>query len=148
METNLTMKDAVNKVEVAPADLDKRVTRRIEIGSAAQQGDVYLHRLSDNWKRGKSLGRAKRGGVQIAVGQNIGARHMAKGTLEVFEGVALPPGVQAPSDVDPREMLGPVIVADSPWSLTHPEHAHHQLPAGVYGVTYQVDMRTMRRVVD
>lgn len=32
--------------------------------------------------------------------------------------------------------------------LTHPEHAHHQLPAGRYQVTYQADMVSMRAVAD
>ena len=139
------MKEAIQKIETAEADVELRVTRRMEIGSAIQQGDVYVHRLPDNWKRGKLVAK---GEVQIAVGQNVGARHVAIGNVEVYAGVALPPDVTAPMGIEAREICGPVIVAETAWALQHPEHAHHRMPAGVYGVTYQYDPRTMRRVAD
>ena len=42
-------------------------------------------------------------------------------------------------------LLGPVIVADEAFTLTHPEHAHHRLPAGIYQVGYQLDVSEQER---
>jgi len=130
-ETNVM--EQIKKIQDAPADQDLRITRRIEIGSVIQQGDVYLHRVADG---------------QVALGVGNGARHVAEGDVDVFAGQQLPPNVRAPMDVQPQEITGPVVVATKTWHLTHPEHPHHRLPAGVYQVTYQYDPHTMRRVVD
>lgn len=140
-----TVEEAVKAVESAGADTEVRVIRRMEIGSAIQQGDLYVHRLPDKWARGKRIGD---GSVQVALGTGNGARHMAEGPVEVFQGKKLPDGVTAPNNVEDGEICGPVIVATDAWMLRHPEHPHHQLPAGVYGVTYQYDPQTMRRVAD
>ena len=137
--------EAVQVIERVEADTEIRVMRRMEIGSAAQQGDLYVHRLPDDWARGKRIGK---GSVQVALGTGNGARHIAEGAVEVYEGTLLPPGVSAPMKVEWREICGPVIVAREPWTLTHPEHPHHRLPEGTYGVTYQYDPKTMRRVAD
>ena len=140
-----TVIEAVTKIKESPADENLRITRRIEIGSVLQQGDVYIHRVADDHPRGKQIGK---GCVQIALGTGNGARHMAEGAVECFEGVKLPPGVKAPMDVEDAEILGPVIVADETAILTHPEHPHHRYPKGTYQTTYQYDPHTMRRVVD
>ena len=142
-ETNVM--EQIKKIQDAPADQDLRITRRIEIGSVIQQGDVYLHRVADGHPRGKQIGA---GSVQVALGVGNGARHVAEGDVDVFAGQQLPPNVRAPMDVQPQEITGPVVVATKTWHLTHPEHPHHRLPAGVYQVTYQYDPHTMRRVVD
>ncbi len=137
--------EAIQKIEQSPADENLRITRRIEIGSVVQQGDIYLHRVADGHPRGKPIGE---GAVQIALGTGNGARHMAEGEVKVFQGKKLPPDVSTPMDVDEHEITGPLVVATKPWNLTHPEHPHHRLPAGVYQTTYQYDPHTMRRVVD
>ena len=137
--------EAVERIAKAPAETDVRITRRIEIGHAVQQGDLYVHRVPDSHARGKQTGT---GCVQVALGTGNGARHCAEGSVQVFEGRQLPEGVSAPLDADETETLGPVIVAAEAWALTHPEHPHHRLPAGVYQVTYQYDPHTMRRVQD
>ena len=137
--------EAVKVIETAKPDVDIRIVRRIEIGHAIHQGDVYLHRVADDFPRGEQIGA---GSVQIALGTGNGARHMAEGTVRVFKGVQLPEWVKAPMDVQPGEITGPVVVADDTWNLTHPEHPHHCLPAGVYQTTYQYDPQTMRRVQD
>ncbi len=140
-----TVQEAIKAVDAVKPDVEVRIVRRIEIGSAIQQGDVYLFRVSDDHAKGKQIGKGKK---QIAVGSHIGARHVAKGAVTVYEGVSLPDGVKSPMNVETQEICGPVIVATDTFSLIHPEHAHHELPAGTYQVTYQLDMRTMRRVVD
>lgn len=141
----MQMQEAVRKVTESKPDTELRVTRRMEIGTAVQQGDIYLHRLPAEAAVGKLL---SKGQAQVALGSNMGARHVAEGEIEVFEAVALPPGVAAPPNVADREIMGPVIKAKKPFRLTHPEHAHHELPEGTYGVTYQFDPRTMQRVQD
>ena len=140
-----TMEQAVQSVAQSKADREVRVIRRMEVGSAIQQGDIYLHRLPDDAKTGKLI---HKGRAQVALGSNMGARHVAEGEIEVFEATQLPAGVSAPMNVEAREIMGPVIKAKEDFSLTHPEHAHFKLPKGMYGVTYQYDPRTMRRVVD
>lgn len=137
--------EAVKGIESAKADAEIRVIRRMEISSAIQQGDLYIHRVESKHPRGKCVGEAS---VQVALGTGNGARHMACGEcVTVFEGRKLPPGVGIPN-VDDKELCGPVIVAEKPWSLKHPEHAHFELPEGTYQVTYQYDPKTMRRVQD
>jgi hypothetical protein len=140
-----TLEEAVQKVVEAKPDQGVRVIRRMEVGSAVQQGDIYLHRLPDDVKTGKLL---HRGRTQVALGDNMGARHMADGDIEVYEATSLPAGVRAPLNVSVSEIMGPVIKAKRPFSLTHPQHAHFRLPKGTYGVTYQYDPRTRRRGQD
>lgn len=140
-----TVERAVKSIEGAPHDPDLRITRRIEVGSVVQQGDVYLHRVADDHARGKQIGV---GAVQVALGTGNGARHIAEGAVEVFEGRALPDYVEPPMDVDAGEITGPLVMAKETWLLTHPEHPHHRLPAGCYQVSYQFDPQTMRRVMD
>ena len=96
-------------------------------------------------ERGEQIGK---GCVQIALGTGNGARHVAEGAVKVYRGTKLPPGVTVPAGVSESEILGPVVVAEETFRITHPEHPHHRLPAGTYQTTYQIDMRTMRRVVD
>lgn len=144
MDTKNAAVEAVEKVTRAPADPEVRVTRRIEVGHAIHQGDVYVHRVADSHPRGKP-----RGSRQVALGTAIGSRHVAEGDdVEVFEGERLPDGVKAPKDVPDEAILGPVVVAPRGFVLTHPEHAHHELPGGTYQVTYQADLQTMRAVAD
>lgn len=136
--------DAVEQVTKATADPEVRTARRIEIGHAIHQGDVYLHRVADTHARGKELGTR-----QVAVGTTVGSRHVVEGEdVRVYEGAALPPGVKEPEWVARGSILGPVVVAEQPFALTHPEHAHHALPPGCYQVTYQADFQTQRRVAD
>lgn len=137
--------EAIKQVQQAPADEGKRITRRIEIGHCVHQGDVYVHRVDDTHKRGKQIGKDS---VQIALGVGNGARHVAEGSVEVYQGVQLPEWVNPPMDVDAAEITGPLIVSDKAFCVTHPEHADHQLPGGTYQVTYQYDPKTMRRVAD
>lgn len=138
-------REAVQKVMDAGVKPDEsvRVTRRMEIGSVDRQGDVYVARVADDHPRGTETGVR-----QVAVGSTVGARHVTAGRVKVYEGRQLPDFVKPYRDVPPDAYLGPVVVADEPWMLTHPEHADHQLPAGTFQVTYQVDPVEARRVLD
>lgn len=135
--------DVVKTITAAVPDTTVRVLRRIEVGAVIHQGDVYLHAVAADWPRGN-----ERGSRQVAVGSTVGARHVAVGNVQVYDGKSLPVGVKIPAWTTIDEILGPVVVASSTWTLKHPEHAHHKLPAGTYQVTYQADYTTRRRVQD
>lgn len=125
-------------------DTDTRTLRRCEIGARVHQGDVYVIRVPANHPRGKPWGSR-----QVAVGTTIGQRHVAEGEgVDVFAGVTVDALLPLFSVEQRAECMGPVVVASGPWSLTHPEHAHHCLPAGTYQITYQWDAARMGRVVD
>lgn len=143
MNAETKIEDAVKAVADCKPDVELRVTRRIEIGTVLHQGDVYLHKVAYNHARGEKLGTR-----QVAVGTTVGSRHIVEGAVEVFEGKELPPGVKAPGWCRESDLLGPVVVATETFTLTHPEHAHHQCPAGTYQVTYQADFSTQGRVQD
>lgn len=133
--------DAISK---APPDTAVRACRRAVAGETViHQGDVYLHRVADGHPRGKALGTR-----QVAVGTTVGSRHIVDGPVSVYEGKALPPGFKVPDWTTAQEMLGPLVVADEPFTLTHPEHSHHELPSGCWQVTYQADYSTRQRVQD
>jgi hypothetical protein len=135
------MQEAMSKVTNISADPEVRILRRMELNSAIQQGDIYMHRVSPSQAKGKPLGTR-----QVAIGTNVGARHIVEGNVKVFEGVNLPPKFKGSQFLN--QLLGPVVEAEDTFVLTHPEHAHHQLPAGTYQVTYQLDWATKERVLD
>lgn len=133
--------DAITK---AKPDAEVRTCRRAVAGETViHQGDVYLFCVADDHPRGKETGAR-----QVAVGTTVGSRHVVEGPVTVYEGRALPPGVSTPEWTTESEILGPVVVAREAFVLTHPEHAHHELPAGTYQVTYQADFSTRQRVQD
>lgn len=138
------MHAAIEKITKSVPDTATRICRRLDIGTAIHQGDVYLHRVADDHPRGEPLGTR-----QVAVGTTVGSRHIIEGDdVEVFAGKALPPSVKVPAWTTERDLLGPLVVAKEAFTLTHPEHAHHRLPAGTYAVTYQADYTTRSRVQD
>lgn len=150
MKTATKIEEAIESVAKAPFENDVRITRRIEIGQAIMQGDVLLHRVPNDWPRGKALGTR-----QVAVGEGVGSRHVAVGDVNVFEGQKLPDHVKPPFDGAERMMLGPVIVADETstepsFRLEHPVHPNHVLPREgcTYQVTYPIDGHTQKRVRD
>lgn len=110
-----------------------RVHRKFPLGAYAHQGDVYLVRVKDKTPRG-----ARRGSRQVAIGTTVGARHIAEGALTVYESKGF-------RDF-PAFAVGPLVVAEERWTLTHPEHADHECPAGVFQVVYQREGE--RRVSD
>lgn len=127
-------------------DTESRICRRLEVGRAIHQGDVYVFAVAGSHPRGDRLGTR-----QVAVGTTIGSRHVADGDgVEVFAAVAGAADKLLPLfDADQRAAcLGPVVVARDTWTLTHPEHAHHVMPAGTFQVVYQWDEATRRNVAD
>lgn len=143
-----------------------RKVREEANGSGGRQGDVYMLRLGPATKdkakileyvealrasakpRENSLMNLPReiGTMthvrQVAVGDGIGSRHIAEGSLTVY---SAPGGAYA--------LVGPIVVAYEPWMLTHPEHGHFDFSAGCYQTLYQRDYASeraeeIRRVTD
>lgn len=125
-----------------------------KVGEVAHQGDVYCHavrNIPEAWNVAVTEHR------QVALGATIGSRHIAEG-----DGLTVlwPASVDAAVSACPVEGLvkklgngarfcvGPIVKADKAWTLTHPEHAHHEFPAGNYLVTYQLDYSRQRQVRD
>ncbi len=136
--------DQLKAVLTHKPDTATRTLRRCEVGKAVHQGDIYCHRVADDHPRGTAWGSR-----QVAVGQAIGQRHVADGVgVEVFAGVDVSAVLPLFDGVRRQACMGPVVVATEPWTLTHPEHAHHRLPAGTYQITYQWDEARMGRVLD
>ncbi|MCC6573148.1 MAG: hypothetical protein IT462_05090 [Planctomycetes bacterium] len=102
-----------------------REIKSLKEGEAVRQGDIYVTCLKKlPAKRGKAL--ATR---QLAPGSSQGSRHCAEGEdLTLYSPT---PGS--------TELTGPLIVAKRNFKITHPEHAHFVMPAGIYQVTYQRD---------
>lgn len=148
-----TLEEVVHAITNQPPLPELRVLDEHKIGAAIHQGDVYIHCVAKNHPRGKAWG-----SNQVAVGTTVGSRHVAEGEgVEVFAGEKLPKTfdkakmpwlANLTEEQVNRIFLGPVIVAPKGFRLTHPEHAHHDCPEGVYQVTYQGDPRTAERVQD
>lgn len=120
------------------ASVEVRRVPSIQIRQAVRQGDIYLHRVPLGHSRSARLIDSG----QLAEGQTQGSRHVAAAPARCFEGTNLPEGCAAGT------FLGPCIISNAPFTVTHPEHAHIELPAGVYQVTHQMDARTLERVRD
>ena len=79
---------------------------------------------------------------QLAPGVSKGSRHIVSEGPTLFE---------APNAGSWRGVLnGPLVVSKERFKLTHPEHAHFELPAGSYAVFYQADVQrdVIRRALD
>jgi len=77
--------------------------------------------------------------AQLAPGNTQGSRHIIDnvGSVRMFRMPSANP------------LQGPIIDAPEGVTITHPEHGHQTLPAGVYAVTYQRAYgEELRRVTD
>lgn len=101
-----------------------------------RQGDVYIYAVPDEHPHG-----AKAKSKQLAIGNTQGSRHMAPDHAEVYEGTTRPEGA-------PTGLLGPLFKLFKRGTVTHPEHAWHDLPKGTYQVVHQLDAITLGRVQD
>lgn len=101
----------------------------IPMGKHIRQGDVMLTRVDDKTPHGAVLAEGE--SVQIAVGQNVGARHIMTGGN----------GVTVFAPAKPGPLSGPIVVVGrgKKGLLTHPEHRHFELKCGTYAVTFQRD---------
>lgn len=118
---------------------EKRVINEFPIGKAIRQGDIYIHRVSNDHPVGDMLDIR-----QIADGTSLGARHILVGDVKVYQGIELP------VYVNKLWPLGYTFdIGDEGATITHPEHAWDCIQVkGRYVTTHQMDMMTMRKVSD
>jgi hypothetical protein len=138
MKEQLTAIEAHQKIEAIAetciqADRD---CQGIQEGQVVRQGDIYIHCVSANHPHGKELESR-----QLAIGSQLGARHMTGEGARLFEGTTRPKWFTG-------QFMGPCIIADKPVRISHPEHAPLVLPVGTYQVSHQTDARTLDRVRD
>lgn len=142
MSLNLNAQQAIEQIK---ADGEEKNTPEVRViknhvkGKVIRQGDIYIHMVGPRFKHGDS-----RKDPQLAEGNSKGSRHVLK-----TENVELYQGTTRPTWVDEEMPLGPFFkVKDTDALVSHPEHAHVQLPPGCYQVTHQLDARTRERVQD
>ena len=114
-----------------------RKNEKMKVGDIAQQGDVYIFRVADDHPHGP-----KTNNRQLAEGSTQGSRHIAEGTGEIYLPTVPPPNAK------PGALLGPVVIEKKAWTLTHPEHPHHEFGAGTFAIVHQMDAITRQRVAD
>lgn len=123
-------------------------------GQCGHQGDIYLHPIKERpacWNV-ETTDQSR----QVAIGAEEGSHHCATGDIRIFWPDSLDNAVRECPVADffagepeaRRVCIGPIIEAKGPLTVTHPKHAHHEFPAGLYLTTYQLDRRTMRQVQD
>lgn len=113
----------------------RRITT-IAIGEALRQGDIYIIRI-DKKPEHYTTETPNR---QLAPGDSQGSRHIITEGPKVFE---------TTERWNTNRLMGPVIVASDTFTLTHPEHAHFEIPAGTYQVRFQGEWaKEMRRTQD
>lgn len=137
MET-MTAIEAMRTIEkqAESASQDVRDIKDMAIGAVVRQGDIYIHRVPSSHPHGPEVKSR-----QLAEGSTMNSRHMAESPAKVYEGTT------APKDCN-TVLLGPCVESDKPFTVSHPEHAHINLPAGIYQITHQMDARTLQRVRD
>lgn len=130
-----TITEVLEQIERAPANAEVRLIESIEVGQVVRQGDIYIHRVDDAHPRGKVTQNR-----QLAIGTTQGSRHVAE-SGSVFAGTTAPSWA-------PAALLGPCVESTERIQISHPEHAHIDLPRGTYQITHQMDARTLERVAD
>lgn len=139
MQTITEAHEAIN-VAAKSADNKMRIVDKIDVGEYARQGDLYLLRIdkiNERWVPTEN--------TQLAPGVSSGSRHVADGSVSIFrspEAIPIDRNGRAP------RLLGPQVSSSEGFVVTHPEHAHIQLPAGTYQVLYQLDFQRQRAVRD
>ncbi len=128
MKTALEIHETIAGYAKQASHAIRRLERPMKTGEYCRQGDVYLIALKAIPKDAKPV--KAQGDIQLAQGTTMGSRHM----LQAAPGVTLY-RVAAPSPLD-----GGTIVAEERCYISHPEHAHMDLPPGIYGVRYQQDL--------
>lgn len=124
--------------------LNKKQTRIINdktvpVGKVFRQGDLYLFHVPITHPVGDEVNIR-----QLADGVSMGARHILKGNVKVYQGVKHPDGVNN------RYPLGYAFDVDDA-IIEHPEHAHGDIcykKTVRFQVLHQIDMQTMKRVSD
>jgi hypothetical protein len=137
---NECIKKTLTDIETAAkqkAKPDAVVHEQMAVGEYHRQGDVYLVRVSANY-RGCTIQPQQR---QLAPGETQGSRHIIRESdMAHLEFLRI---------ANPTPLDGPRIKAKKAFTVDHPEHGAVTLPAGTYDVKYQRQYaQEMRRVAD
>lgn len=143
IEQPKTALEAHNMIQTASRTefQDTRFVEALELGEFARQGDLYIVRI-DGFAMVDYNETENR---QLAAGTTQGSRHILTGEANIYHPKV--EGKPVPQKIGYR-LNGPVFVAENFVTVEHPEHAHISLPAGTYQICHQVDVRTMKKVVD
>ena len=139
MTTTLNSQDILTQImkSVESNVEDVRFIKRIEVGQIVRQGDIYIHKVDENHSHG-----ALQTNNQLAIGNSKGSRHIAESPAKCYT------GTNKPKTCKDAIFLGPMVKSESRFTISHPEHANIELPAGCYQITHQLDPRTQERVRD
>lgn len=123
------------------ATSEDRYIEEMKVGQYVRQGDLYIQMVASAdpaWKPTKNR--------QLALGATQGSRHTVADSITVM---ANPKNGEVEILAEGKfRCLGPQIVAETRFSVDHPEHGNMSLPPGCYQVGFQVDGRTQSRVRD
>lgn len=130
----LTAAQAHQQVEAfaqqAPTEMRKIPDGAMPPGKFIRQGDVYIEAITEIPFAYDTLTENR----QLAPGETRGSRHILEGNVKIFV------------NKNNRDVLaGPCFSCTERVLLTHPEHAHFELPAGNYRVLFQMDARQAER---
>ncbi len=104
-------------------------------GDYHRQGDIYIQRIEKLPKSAKT----STVHLQLVPGETQGSRHC----LDSLDGVTM----YTKPDATPLD--GPLLRTTQERTITHPEHGHVTIPAGIYAITYQRQYANeLRRVAD
>lgn len=124
------------------ADLADTSVRLVPVGVVGHQGDVYVHPVDKDHPHGPETDNG-----QVAAGSTKGSRHVVEGdNVKMYTGTTMPSYMRR--RMVGRWPIGPLIEAPDGFMLTHPSHARHQYPPGIYQITLQLDVSTMTAVLD
>jgi hypothetical protein len=146
--------DAMLETAPAKTEVRKIPDGAFQISDHVRQGDIYITRIhptkNSTFETGQDkvtvspkdyITKAKEvdGVVQLVPGMSTGSRHIVRPNAKVR--VMLNPK-------NNNALIGPIIEAETRFCVEHPKHAHMDLPAGTYQVTYQLNAATQQRVRD
>lgn len=137
MTTTMNATESLERIQASAEAIRNADTHRFpdaaSVGDTFRQGDLYITRL-DAVPAGAV---AMKYEAQLAPGNTQGSRHILDRTVKMYR-------LKNATVLD-----GPVIEVGDTCTVTHPEHGHVVLPAGIYGVTYQRQFADeLRRVAD
>jgi hypothetical protein len=140
MNTTMSAREAINHITEQATFKAKGDDRRVNlaVGKHGRQGDIYICRVADTHARGE-----EQKDRQLAQGESRGSRHIAEAPAKVYVGTTAPANA-----LNSRLFLGPCVVSESEFMISHPEHANVILTAGTYQIVHQMDALTLKRVQD
>lgn len=146
----LSMVKTLDLIEAAAATADQAVRMVPDdcpMGGVLRQGDVLYVRVPAGFAHGHALPKAER---QVVPGQTQGSRHTVGPNARLYEGTTQPAVRRRDGTMVAlvEAFLGACVETPVREIASHPEHAHLSLPAGVWQVVQQRDLRTQQRMAD